>query len=90
MFLEICIAKLILCEIMKKGKESFWFYDREPLYKSLDEKKAFDLAIELLIDNDSFKDEALDCKLDNKKLCKRLNLPLPMILSKLIAKDLMR
>ena len=90
MLLGICAAKLILYEIMKKEKESFWFCNNEPLYKNLDEKKVFDLAIELLVDSDNFKNEALDCKLDEKELCKRLNLPLPIILNKLIAEDLMR
>jgi len=90
MFLGICVAKLILREVMKREKESFWFYNNEPLYKSLDDKKAFNLAIELLIDDNSFKDEALDCKLNEEKLCRRLNLPLPMVLSKLITEDLMR
>ena len=72
-------------------KKTFGFiYNKEPLYKKLDDKKVFDLAIELLVDSDRFRNEALDCKLDEKKLCRRLNLPLPMILNKLIAEDLMR
>lgn len=90
MFLGICAAKLILWEVMKSEKESFWFYNKEPLYKNLDDKKVFDLAIELLVNSDRFRNEALDCKLDKERLCRRLNLPLPMILSKLITEDLMR
>lgn len=39
---------------------------------------------------DKFNAKNLDCKLNEEKLCKRLNLPLPMIFNKLIAEDLMR
>ena len=90
MFLAICAAKLLLWKASNQEFKNFVFYENRPLYEDFEDKKAFDLAVELLTDSYCFKNEALKHKLDEKRICEALLLPLPVVLNKLISEDLMR
>ena len=90
MFLAICAAKLLLWKASNQEFKNFVFYENRPLYEDAEDKKAFNLAVELLTDSYCFKNEALKYKLDEKRICEALLLPLPIVINKLISDDLMR
>lgn len=90
LYIAICLAYNILAEANAEKPSSFVYKKGDPIYKSKKEKIVLDIASELLIADNNFKDVAIQYRLDVKKLADFYDTTQAVVLNKLNNYNLLR
>ena len=85
----ICLAYNIFAEANGGKPSSFLFRKGDPIYKTKKNNIVFDIATELLIADDNFKDIAMQYSLDIKQLAEFYETTQAVVLNKLKLNELM-
>ena len=89
LYRAICLAYNIFAEANKEKPSSFLYRKGDPIYKTTKDKIIFDMATELLIIDDNFKDIAMQYSLDVKQLAEFYETTQAVVLNKLKLNDLL-
>lgn len=85
----ICLAYNIFAEANGEKPSSFLYMEGDPIYKTKKDNIVFDIATELLIADDNFKDIAMQYSLDIKQLAEFYKTTQAVVLNKLKLNELM-
>lgn len=89
LYRAICLAYNIFAEANGEKPSSFLYREGDPIYKTKKDNIVFDIATELLIIDNNFKDVAMQYSLDVKQLVEFYQTTQAVVLNKLKLNDLL-
>lgn len=89
LYRAICLAYNIFAEANGEKPSSFLYREGDPIYKTKKDNIVFDIATELLIADDNFKDIAMQYSLNIKQLAEFYETTQAVVLNKLKLNELM-